>query len=140
MSIFRKASNAFKGAGDIFKKISNPVQSIFRKGGIVERGLDGASGGLGKASSVLNQINAQAGKVLDSDIATNIANLAGPSGMNALNGIRAGNRIVGVGGNLAGQGSQLTNRRNYSGSSGDVVNNILERSKKIGETGSDAFA
>lgn len=136
MVMFGKPQQVFNNIGNFFKKnVSAPSQSFFKKGGTAEQVLDTGSGYLGKAGRILGDINREAGKVLNSDIATGIANLAGPEGLAALNGLRGGNQAIGLASNLANQGSQITNRGNYSGSSGDVATNILERSKRIVDTG-----
>jgi hypothetical protein len=133
MSSFFRKSNLMSIPSQIFRKGSSLSQSIFRKGG----GLDTLSGGLGRASGVLGDIARESNKVLSSPAAQQIATLSGDNGLKLLAGMKGTAQSVDLAGRLAGQGAGLTNRRNYNGSAGDTVTNILERGKKMADTGAE---
>lgn len=135
MSMFAK--RVVGPVNGIFKKSASTVGNIFKKGGAVETGVDRVSHTLGSVSRGLSNINREAGKVLNSDIAKNLAHMAGPNGMSAYQGAVGANKAIGLSSNLAAQGSAMANRGNYRGNSGDVATNLLERGKKIANTGAE---
>jgi hypothetical protein len=53
---------------------------------------------------------------------------------NGYNGLLGASRVIGTGSSSFNQYSDLMNRKNYKGDTGDVMVNILERGKKIHDT------
>ena len=133
-------SQAYKpvaaGAAMFRKSVVQPTQKLFRKGGAAEQFVDAAHSNLRKTGNTLADINREAGKVLNSQAAQNLAN-RNEKAQEILTALKGTNDAVGLSGNLANQGAQFANRKNYSGSSGDVATNMLERATKIGETGAE---
>lgn len=138
MSFFRKASNTFKPVNNFFKKASSSANTFFKKGGDAEHILHDTSVAFRKTGNTLGQVNTQAGKVLGSDIAQHLASSMGAEGLAGLKAVRGVNSALGVSADLSHQVSQGTNKGNYRGSSGDVVNNALERASRGYDTGRDA--
>ena len=138
MSFFRKVQAKAKPVSNFFNKASNSTASFFKKDGTAEKTLNDASVGFRKTANTLGQINTQADKVLNSNITQSLASSMGADGRNGLTALRGVNSSIGVAGDISRQASAGTNKGNYSGSSGDVINNALERSSKIYDTGRKA--
>lgn len=132
MGFFTKSNRA---VNHFFKKTGRETQNFFKKNGEAERGLRTTSTVLRKTGNTLQEINNEAGKVLNNPMTTVIASGLGPEGLAGLTALRGVNQAVGLSSNLALQGSALTNKNNYHGSAGNVVNSVLERSSNIAKTG-----
>jgi hypothetical protein len=142
MSWFRKLNpRAYDKGMALFKKVSVPVQSFFKKGGDGQRILDDVSHYMGHGARVLKDINREANKVIESDIIRHLIGLGNQEdGRKAMAAVRGVNQAIGLAGGLTDIGAGITNRGNYRGSSGDVMTNLLERGKTaydLGKTGNE---
>jgi hypothetical protein len=113
---------------NIFKKTVRPIGNFFKKEG--SNLLRKTSHTLGDVGNILGNVNNQANKFLNSNFANTLADTLpyGQVGKNLLVNINKG---IGNLSNLTQQASNLTNKKNYSGSAGDVVTNALQRAKNI---------
>jgi hypothetical protein len=135
MHFFNKSQRVVQPVNSFFRKTSGQANRFFSKGGMAESGLRQASNSFRKTGNTLNQISTQADKVLNSDIAAALAGRAGGNGLAAYQGLKGTSQAIRLAGNMTNQVSAATNRNNYSGSSGNVINNALERSTKVCDTG-----
>jgi hypothetical protein len=119
---FKKAGHA---VGNFFKKdVAKPVGNFFKKGGVGQQVLRGISTGLGTVSNVAG--NLAKSPLLQAGLAANAPEL-----LPALGGLALGSE-------LAKQGSQATDIKNYRGqNSMQVQRNILERAKAAENTAND---
>lgn len=116
------------GFGKFFNKIKSGGTKFFNK--------VSSEGGkiLGKVSSGLNEVSNIANQIGNNPMIQNVANMAGDAlrmpGLGAQ--IAQGANMVS---NVASQGSQLTNTKNYAGQDfGQIKNNVLERVGNIQNT------
>lgn len=116
------------GFGKFFNKVKGGATKFFNKvqseGGKI---LGKVSGGLDQVANIANQIG-------NNPMIQNVANMAGDAlGMPGLGSqIAQGANMVS---NVASQGSQLTNTKNYAGQDfGQIKNNVLERVGNIQNT------
>ena len=121
-NFFRKTT---RSVGNFFKKdVAKPVGNFFKKGGAGQQVLRGISTGLGSVGNVATKL------------ATNPLVVAGltataPELLPALGGLA-------LGGQLAKQGSQATDIKNYRGQNvQQIQRNILERAKTAENTAND---
>lgn len=124
-NLFKKTSAGMRPATKLFAKANHQATRFFAKNGEAQNILSDASDGFRKIGSTLNHVNAQTGKVLSSPITEELASSMGARSL--LSGARKANAGLGLAANLSSHASAATNRSNYHGSSGDVVNSVLER-------------
>ena len=120
---FRKTTHA---VGNFFKKdVAKPVGNFFKKGGQGQQVLRGISTGLGAVGNVAGQLAKS--PLVEAGLLAVAPELAVP----ALAGLSLGS-------NLAKQGQQATDIKNYRGqNSQQVQKNILERVKVAQDTTKD---
>jgi hypothetical protein len=120
---FKKATHA---VGSFFKKdVAKPVGNFFKKGGVGQQVLRGISTGLGTVSKVGSEIARS--PLIQAGLA-----VSAPELLPALGGIELGSQ-------LAKQGSQATDIKNYRGQNAQQVQqNILERAKTAKSTVDDS--
>jgi hypothetical protein len=143
-SVGKDINRSNKNIGKMFKKSTGDTAKLFKKGGDIDKLFGKGSPSsklLGDISRGLEQgadtadLVAKYGNQVLGNPAVKAFVATQPELQPFYAGALAGTKAIGIAGKAGHQLSGLTKQKNYSGDAGQVVSQVLERSKGLAKTG-----